>query len=115
MDNYKSKFLYLAIRQNWQCPIATKYGYSRICTELHHKLHNTKVNRKKYPLFIHSLLNLVAVNHDMHMAHPSYAKISNLQAGKYEAFLKRHPKIYEFVNGNFDIDYPEGRKWKYMK
>ena len=108
MNNYKHKFLYLAERQDWQCPIAKKYGYSRICTELHHKLHNTKTNRKKYPHFIDSMLNLVAVNHDYHMEHPSYAKVNYILADKYEEFLKRHPRFDKFVNGNFgyDLEYP---------
>jgi hypothetical protein len=99
MINYEGKLVFLARRKNWMCPIAASMGRPAQAQELHHKCHNTRINRKKYPLFIDSLLNLLAVNHSYHMIKPSWAKITDYQAGKYEAFLRRHPKIAMFVNG----------------
>jgi hypothetical protein len=69
-------------------------------TELHHRLHNTKVNKKKYPLFLNSMLNLMPVCNMYHLTNPSYGKITDYQADKYERFLERHPKICAFVNGD---------------
>jgi hypothetical protein len=101
MKNYQDKFEYLANRCNWTCMIGWNKKKDIIPIDsLHHLCHNTKVNRKRYPLFIDSLLNLMPVSSHYHLKNPSYGKIMDRQAEKYERFLERHPKICEFVNGD---------------
>ena len=58
-------------------------------TEIHHKLSNTKVNRKKFPLFIESIFNLCPINHDCHMSKP-LPTISEWKAAIYEEWLKEY-------------------------
>ena len=105
MKNYEQKFKYLANRQNWLCPIGLKkYGRKDPVHDLHHRIcHNTKLNRKKYPLFIDSMLNLQPVNHDNHLNNPSWGGVRNGEriAERWERFLERHPRLYFFVNGDF--------------
>ena len=98
MKAYKEKFEYLASRNNWRCPIALERDVIAQVTDLHHKLHNTKVNRKLYPLFIDSMLNLVPVNNAWHLKYPSWGREPYYRAEKYESFLNRHPKVFMFVN-----------------
>ena len=103
MRHYDEKFRYLVRRQGGLCPIAKeRYGRAESPTELHHKLHNTKTNRKLYPLYIDSVWNLAAVAHWSHMALGSWGKISYLEAGKREAFLRRHPLLASWMNGELD-------------
>lgn len=99
MKNYEEKFKYLSQRCKGICPIGVeKYGTVDRVTELHHLLHNTRIHRRKYPLFIDSMLNLMPVAHKNHMAWPSYGKIFDYQAKRYEDFLEKHPKIAKMVN-----------------
>lgn len=104
IPNAFEKSVYLDKHQKYTCPIAKEKinpkklrGYYP--SQLHHAgVHNTKVNRKKYPLFLHSLMNLKLVNHNLHMQFGSWGKISDIEAEKRERFLERHPLICKFVN-----------------
>ena len=98
MTHYYEKYYYLLRRQDGFCPIAKMEGWADSPTELHHRLHNTKVNRRKYPLLIDSVWNLVAVAHWAHIKHPSWGKMTYLEAAKRQAFLERHPCIAAAVN-----------------
>ncbi len=100
MKNYQAKFEYLARKQGYRCPIGLiKYLRDDRPQELHHtKVHNTKIARKKFPLFIDSVLNLTAVNHTNHMNNPSWGISTDYICEKYERFLERHPKICNWVN-----------------
>jgi hypothetical protein len=98
MKNYTAKFRYLIRRQNGNCAIAVAYDGAAAPDSLHHRLHNTKVNRKKYPLLIDSLWNLVAVNMAWHMQHPSFGGMWPREALSREAFLGRHPMIAAALN-----------------
>ena len=96
---YEVKWHYLNWHQRGQCPMALEMGNSYVMLhEFHHKKHNTKINRKRWPLFIDSLLNLELVNHRCHMMYPSHGKISDLEADRIEDFLRRHSKICRWVN-----------------
>jgi hypothetical protein len=101
---YQEKKHYLIRHQNYRCAIQEDFRkngkiiYSRGLPELHHKLHNTKPNRKRYPNYINSLWNLAAVSHDLHMQYPGFGKITLLEADRREAFLIRHPRINKFMN-----------------
>ena len=98
MKNYHAKQFYLTRKQKGMCPIAKAHGETAAPQELHHRLHNTKINKRLYPLFIDSVWNLMAVDHDWHMMYGSFGKISVLEAEKREAFLERHPMIAAAVN-----------------
>lgn len=94
-------FLFLAGRNNFKCPIAAEYGEHVAPTDLHHAgMPNTATNRKLYPLVIHSMLNLVPVSHDYHMAHGRWGQRKGYAwAERYQRFLERHPLAAQFVNG----------------
>ena len=97
--HYDRKFYYLKYRQGGLCPIAKeKKMWAESPRELHHRCHRTKWAIKKFPLFINSVWNLVAVCHWAHMQWGSYGKISWLEAERREAFLKRHSMIARAVN-----------------
>ena len=101
MKNYEAKWAYLTSKTKGICPIAKdKEGWAEPATELHHIIHNTKVNRKLYPLLIDSVWNLVAVNHYWHMKYPTFGRPYGWQmkAVRREAFLERHPMIAKAVN-----------------
>ena len=103
MKNYEAKFNYLFRRQGGMCAIAYEYESIAMPTDLHHRCHNTKWRRKKFPLFLDSMLNLVGVSNHYHLKHPSWGKISDRRAGQYEMFLQTHPGICEFVNNPPDV------------
>ena len=98
ITSYFAKQLYLIGKQKGVCPIAKAHGKGAFAKELHHRLHKTKVNKRLYPIFIDSIWNLIAVDHDNHMMHGSFGKISVLEAEKREAFLRRHPVIAAAIN-----------------
>jgi len=103
MNNYKDKFEYLANRQKGICKIGEKkYDRKDPVTELHHyRIHNTEVNRGLFPLFIDSVLNLVAVNNRNHLNNPSWGIVKGYNSiDGIERFLERHPKIAKLVNGD---------------
>jgi hypothetical protein len=95
----EAKFYYLANRQAHLCPIAEKYGkVALVDNELHHRYTDTNAHRRKCPLFINSLLNLVAVNHGWHISHPGALGLTDYQAMRYEKFLERHLWWANFFN-----------------
>lgn len=115
MKNYQIKYLYLIDRQRKKygmvfCPIFYKLkGRYKTPDALHHfKIHNTDINKKRYPLLIDSLLNLVPVFNSYHIQNNSWGKISEYQADKIERFLERHPKASQFVNNLEEIKYFKG-------
>lgn len=74
--------------------------YSGICVECytnnnvecHHKLADTKPNRKQYPLFIDSVFNYIALcgkfEKDCHEKCKHKYKISHREAEMYEEYLR---------------------------
>lgn len=94
INNYEAKLRHIIWKQEACCAIAAETGITAPITELHHAgVHNTKINRKRFPLLIHSLWNLRGVNHNIHLCNGSWGKISLIEADKREAFLQRHPMI----------------------
>ncbi len=65
--------------------------------DLHHRCRKHKWRIKKWPLFIHSLLNLELLHHTCHLSKDG-SHISDLQAERYETFLQKHKKSADFVN-----------------
>lgn len=88
--------------QQGKCPIAKSKGASAFPEELHHShLHNREMNRKRFPLLIDSLWNLVAVSHKYHMENGSWTptkRWSLAEADERERFLQRHPAIAGYLN-----------------
>ena len=82
--NHKTREL--AFRQNGGYCMCSKECLE-MSNEIHHKLPNTKVNKKKYPLFLESIFNLCPINHDCHMSKP-LPTISDWQAQIYEQWLE---------------------------
>ena len=79
-------------------------GCVRKATELHHRLHNTAVNRKLFPRFVNSIFNMVAmceschkgwwkevfnVTEDMAMAYEGYLKEANCSCGTEKRRAKK--------------------------
>ena len=54
---------------------------------IHHKLHNTEYNRKKFPLFIHSPMNGVGLCYEHHKNHAHLFRITEDEAEIYEVWL----------------------------
>ena len=123
IPHYEEKFEYLCKHQERVFLRKSKFhGIKNIqeeafcfsAAELHHRLHNTKMNRDKQPIFIHSLLNLVAINHDYHMKWPSFRKIYFVDAALWERFLMNpiHWKCCIFVQ---TCKWPEVSKEEYFR
>ncbi len=112
---YHQKFHLLTDRQLRKygmtfCPIYYQQkGNYKTPDALHHtKVHDTKINRKRYPLLINSLLNLTPVFNSYHILNSSWGKISEYNADKIERFLERHPQAERFVNLLEPINYFRG-------
>jgi hypothetical protein len=98
IPNYEIKMRFLSEVQGGNCAIAADEGKVAPITELHHRLHQTKENRKCFPLFINSVLNLTAVNHNFHMQRPSFGKIYLRTALKIERYLSRKTSVNVWCN-----------------
>ena len=103
MIHYETLFNYLANRQGWSCAIAlNRAGWRTRPDCLHHaRKHNTKINRRRWPVFIDSVFNLVAVKNDpWHVQYRNWGCwTGHMQADRYERFLSetRHWKFREFA------------------
>lgn len=101
IPNRDRKLHYLVNRQRGLCCCGCGQRLGGEPIDLHHMCKDSKGNRKNYPLFLHSLLNLQAVRHSCHMScmRGKLGHISDYNAARYEAFLQRHPAMADFVNG----------------
>lgn len=114
---YQTKFQYLTDRQKRKhkmvyCIITyNRSGKYKSPDALHHYLvHDTKINRRRYPLLLDSLMNLLPVVNAYHIWNSSWGKISEFQADKVETFLFNHPKAHRFVNHLEPIKYFRGEE-----
>ena len=112
---YRLKFQYLIDRQKRKdnmvyCIITyNRSGKYKSPDALHHyRVHDTKINRRRFPLLINSLLNLMPVFNAYHIHKSSWGKISEYDADKIELFLFNHPKAERFVNHMEPIKYFRG-------
>ena len=104
MKHHEAKWRYLYARQHFKCAILAANA-PLLCgpkyppVELHHThCHNTRNNRKQFPLFIDSVWNLVLVSEYGHARFRSWGRWSYERCARVEAFLRRHPMIAEWVN-----------------
>lgn len=76
--------------QNGFCCVGNCYEE---ITEFHHLVHNTKVNRKKYPLFIDSPMNLRGTCQKHHAEWTMHSELKGEYINKlalcYENYLKQ--------------------------
>lgn len=56
-------------------------------SQLHHKLANTKVNQRLFPLFLHSIFNACPINENCHATKP-LPRITEHEAAIYEEYLR---------------------------
>lgn len=100
MEHYIPKAEYLYIKQKGRCAITGKsLTGGPYYWDLHHAgIHNSKVNRKLYPLFIDSVWNLMLADHEAHLNCPLWGRISYIEADHRERFLRRHPMIAQAMN-----------------
>lgn len=99
---YEKMFAYLKSRQEGYCPIAMEAEEFAAPTELHHAgIHNTEVNQARYPLVVHSLVNLIAVNHHWHMKRGSFGARPGNWAERMQRFLAKphHLEMARWLNG----------------
>jgi len=100
MIAYEEKLKYLYDRQLGRCAISKVWLNDCAKVDLdHYRIRNKTHNRVKYPLLIDSILNLRAVSNDHHSGFTSKGKgWGDYRAWKLEGFLRRHPKIAQWVN-----------------
>lgn len=103
IKNYNTKLDWLIKNQKYICSICNDYlnrrDINHFMIDLHHRLRNTQGNRKKYPLFMDSILNLEAVHHGCHINHHGKCgKMSLLQAELAEKYLRENEAIARFAN-----------------
>ena len=97
VENYPEKALYMMRRQGFYCAIGNTIGKKYKVTDMHHRLHNTKTNRKVFPLFINSVFNMWMVNNGLHLQNPSAGKISLLVAKEIELRLRASIKLNDWA------------------
>ena len=71
---------------------------ARFIVDLHHRMPDSDINRAKYPLFIHSLFNLLPLYHDFHMDNHSFRSIQDAEAEQKERYLRNNPEVCAFAN-----------------
>ena len=74
----------IAEAQNYYC----KNCLNKI-SSIHHKLHDTEYNRKRFPLFINSPMNGVGFCSECHMIKAHLFRITDKEAEMYENYLRR--------------------------
>lgn len=97
MINYDKKLYYLYRHQRCRCPICGLGMSFNENLDLHHKCRNHKWRKKKFPLFLNSILNLDLVHHSCHLQKDG-DHIGDMEAERIEIFLNRHSKISSFIN-----------------
>jgi hypothetical protein len=98
VKHYQAKYSALYHAQNGRCALTGKMLMTREKADLGHALiPNTKVNRKLYPHFIDSLLNLELVCHDAHMTQ-SHNRIPYYVAQRIEEKLAADKDLSDRLN-----------------
>ena len=94
ISNYEKKFHTLVNRQGGCCAIAAANGEFATPTELHHaRCHDPKWSRMKWPLFIDSIVTLMAVSHEWHMKRGGFGHWPERQIEWFEARMRNNPVL----------------------
>jgi hypothetical protein len=90
MKDHHEKKLACMRRQLYICPVCGEsLMFQNIMLDLHHRMRNTKGNRKRYPFMIDSIENLEAVHHNCHICqHGSCGKMTDIEAAEIEARMR---------------------------
>jgi hypothetical protein len=98
MKDYDEKKLACMRRQLYRCPVCGEsVMHQNIMLDLHHRMRNTKGNRKRYPLLIDSIENLEAVHHTCHIDHHgSCGKLTDLEAEAIEKMMRSENGLQSF-------------------
>ena len=72
--------------QNGVCKVANCY---EPIVDFHHKISNTKANKKLYPLFINSPMNCKGLCRECHTERSHLFRITDNEAKVYESWLNR--------------------------
>jgi hypothetical protein len=87
MQNYDLKMQAILFCQGYLCPVCRNVLTGKV--DLHHRMRNTKGNRKRYPLMIDSVHNLEAVHHNCHIdKHGQCGKMSDIEAIEIERMME---------------------------
>ncbi len=98
MKNYDLKYDYLWRKQNGLCAITHEWLGFGVISMHHHHVANTRTNRKKFPLFVHSVLNLCLVDSNAHMSKPLPKRLPLKRVERIERGLQRHPSHAAKIN-----------------
>lgn len=80
-------------------------------SELHHRLSDTTINNKLFPLFVNSPFNLVGLCHDCHEKHRHKEKIDEDLAVVYQSYLDNFAKEW-YSLGREDIQNGKESRYK---
>lgn len=67
--DYAKKYIYLWKIQAGRCAITGEPLAQSSKVDMHHIYPDTKTNRKLYPFYLHSIWNLMLVDHEAHIGH----------------------------------------------
>jgi len=95
IHNYKELFFYVSVVWGCMCPIAASHNKWASPESLHHRLPNSKINRKRFPLFIDSVFNVVPVDDNFHMKYPGWGQYKVFEADKIERYIIEHKECLE--------------------
>ena len=86
--------------QNGYCMVV---GCMNKATDFHHRFSNTKLNNKKFPLFVQSIFNCFPICRKCHDDYGNfeYIKITDSQAECYEEWLEKfQSNAFEIAKDN---------------
>ena len=121
MNKYSKKFIpyyeekmYFLGNKHEYCVIAkSQYKRAKI-TELHHTyIHNTCINRRRFPLLVNSIWNLSPVNHSYHMDNDGWGKIGIYEADWIEKYLADNSDVANVINFSVTDTELLDRVWKW--
>lgn len=94
IPDYEKKLSILIKRQNGCCAIAAAHGEFAEPTELHHaRIINDKWSRMKFPLFIHSLVNLMAVSREWRIRRGGFGHWPERQVAWFEQRMRSNKDL----------------------
>lgn len=118
MKNYYETLEFLKQWQSDICPVCGKHFelHAEKKIDLHHQAHNDAHAKMWYPLFVDSVLNLYAINHECHVGNGEDSgnkfHLGDLEAAVFERYLNMAKAVKtspqdETLQDNFDLSYME--------
>jgi len=72
------------------CRLSKFKYHTRPANSLHHRLSQTEINKRKFPVFIHSIYNMIPLNIDSHEMWP-VPRFTEQKAIYFERILRKRP------------------------